>query len=131
MQLGEFIYEQPAVGDIEYIFKHALTTMSLYNSLLTERRKHCTNEPAGDRGRFTPRVSRIISPTGSSFQHERQHAQGARVPASRGRAGHPALKFFQGESLIAAALDLVMAMPESPERDARELQVRSALAETT
>jgi predicted ATPase len=25
LQLGEFIYEQPTVGDIEYIFKHALT----------------------------------------------------------------------------------------------------------
>jgi predicted ATPase len=25
LQLGEFIYEQPAVGDSEYIFKHALT----------------------------------------------------------------------------------------------------------
>jgi hypothetical protein len=25
LQLGEFIYEQPAVGDIEYTFKHALT----------------------------------------------------------------------------------------------------------
>jgi len=23
LQLGEFIYEQPAVGDIEYSFKHA------------------------------------------------------------------------------------------------------------
>ena len=25
LQLAEFIYEQPAVGDTEYIFKHALT----------------------------------------------------------------------------------------------------------
>jgi predicted ATPase len=25
LQLGEFIYEQPAVGDVEYTFKHALT----------------------------------------------------------------------------------------------------------
>jgi len=25
LQLGEFIYEQPAVGDLEYTFKHALT----------------------------------------------------------------------------------------------------------
>jgi predicted ATPase len=39
LQLGEFIYEQPAVGDIEYIFKHALTQEVSYNSLLLERRK--------------------------------------------------------------------------------------------
>ena len=40
LQLGEFIYEQPAVGDTEYIFKHALTQEVAYNSVLIERRKH-------------------------------------------------------------------------------------------
>ena len=39
LQLGEFIYEQPAVGDTEYIFKHALTQEVAYNSILIERRK--------------------------------------------------------------------------------------------
>src|SRR5712691_11153611 len=39
LQLAEFIYEQPATGDIEYIFKHALTQQVGYNSLLVERRK--------------------------------------------------------------------------------------------
>ncbi len=28
LQLAEFIYEQPAVGDVEYTFKHALTPMT-------------------------------------------------------------------------------------------------------
>jgi class 3 adenylate cyclase len=39
LQLGEFIYEQPAVGDTEYAFKHALTQEVAYNSVLMERRK--------------------------------------------------------------------------------------------
>jgi predicted ATPase len=39
LQLGEFIYEQPATGGIEYIFKHALTQEVAYNSILVERRK--------------------------------------------------------------------------------------------
>src|SRR6266849_2227387 len=39
LQAGEFIYEQPATGDIEYVFKHALTQEVAYNSLLIERRK--------------------------------------------------------------------------------------------
>ena len=39
LQLGEFIYEQPAVGDVEYTFKHALTQEVAYNSVLIERRK--------------------------------------------------------------------------------------------
>ena len=39
LQLAEFIYEQPALGDIEYSFKHALTQEVAYNSVLIERRK--------------------------------------------------------------------------------------------
>jgi predicted ATPase len=39
LQLLEFIYEQPAVGDVEYTFKHALTQEVDYNALLIERRK--------------------------------------------------------------------------------------------
>ena len=36
LQLAEFIYEQPAAGDIEYTFKHALTQEVAYNSVLVE-----------------------------------------------------------------------------------------------
>jgi predicted ATPase len=39
LQLAEFIYEQPAAGDVEYIFKHAQTQEVAYNSVLNERRK--------------------------------------------------------------------------------------------
>src|SRR5262249_52734936 len=39
LQLAEFIYEQPAVSDVEYIFKHALTHEVAYNSILAERRR--------------------------------------------------------------------------------------------
>src|SRR5215469_10652728 len=39
LQWGEFIYEQPAVGDTEYIFKHALTQEVSHNSVLLERRR--------------------------------------------------------------------------------------------
>jgi class 3 adenylate cyclase/tetratricopeptide (TPR) repeat protein len=39
LQAGEFIYEQPSPGDIEYSFKHALTRDIAYNSLLSDRRK--------------------------------------------------------------------------------------------
>jgi class 3 adenylate cyclase/predicted ATPase len=39
LQLGEFIYEKPALPDVEYTFKHALTLEVAYNSVLTERRR--------------------------------------------------------------------------------------------
>ena len=39
LQMAEFIYEQPAAGDIEYTFKHPLTQQVAYNSVLVERRR--------------------------------------------------------------------------------------------
>jgi predicted ATPase len=39
LQSGEFVYEQPAFPDPEYVFKHALTQEVAYNSVLIERRK--------------------------------------------------------------------------------------------
>ncbi len=39
LQSAEFIYEQPAVADLEYTFKHALTREVAYGTLLGERRK--------------------------------------------------------------------------------------------
>jgi predicted ATPase len=39
LQLGEFISEQPKVGEVEYNFKHALTQEVAYNSVLGERRR--------------------------------------------------------------------------------------------
>src|SRR5439155_22898985 len=39
LQASEFIYEQPALGEAEYTFKHALTQEVSYNSMLMERRR--------------------------------------------------------------------------------------------
>ena len=63
LQLGEFIYEQPAVGDIEYTFKHALTQEVAYNSVLIDGAGCCTNESARRWNRCTPRASTTTSPS--------------------------------------------------------------------
>src|SRR5262249_23630801 len=38
LQYKEFLYEQPAFPESEYLFKHALTQEVTYNSVLIERR---------------------------------------------------------------------------------------------
>ena len=39
LQIAEFIYEQPAVSDVAYVFKHALSQQVAYGSTLLERRR--------------------------------------------------------------------------------------------
>src|SRR5216684_2853245 len=39
LQIAEFIYEQPAISDAAYVFKHALSQQVAASSALHERRK--------------------------------------------------------------------------------------------
>ena len=39
LQIAEFIYEQPAISDVTYVFKHALSQQVAYGSALLERRR--------------------------------------------------------------------------------------------
>ena len=72
LQLAEFIYEQPATGDIEYIFKHALTQEVAYNSLLIERRKLLHERAGAGAGVDVRRaVGRSSGRAGASLQPQR------------------------------------------------------------
>ena len=39
LQAKEFLYEQPTLAEVEYIFKHALTQEVAYGTVLQEQRK--------------------------------------------------------------------------------------------
>ena len=44
LQRKEFLYEQPAFPEVEYIFKHAVTQEVAYNSVLQNGAKRCTSK---------------------------------------------------------------------------------------
>ena len=130
LQLGEFIYEQPAVGDTEYIFKHALTQEVAYNSVLIERRKQL-HERIGA-ALETLYASSLDDHLAELAHHYGRSANRAKAFEFLHRAGDQAVgraSYAEAESYFAAALEVLAAMPESPERDARELRVRSSFGE--
>ena len=56
LQRKEFLYEQPAFPEVEYIFKHALTQEVAYGTVLQEQRKAVTRaHRPGDWKPCTPR----------------------------------------------------------------------------
>jgi len=130
LQLGEFIYEQPAVGDTEYIFKHALTQEVSYNSVLIERRKQL-HERIGA-ALETLYTSSLDDHLAELAHHYGRSANRAKAFEFLHRAGDQAVgraSYTEAESYLAAALEGLTAMPESPTRDARELRVRSSFGE--
>ncbi len=130
LQLGEFIYEQPAVGDTEYIFKHALTQEVSYNSVLIERRKQLhervgaaleqlyANSIDDHLDELAHHYSRSGNASKALEYHERAGLQAAQ------RSAHT--EAIHG---LTAALELLKRLPESSERDQRELELQTTLGQ--
>ena len=129
LQLAEFIYEQPGAGDVEYIFKHALTHDVAYNSLLADRRKplherigqaiealypdrledHSTELAHHfERGGNVPKAVNFLRRTG--------------IRAAQQGAHSDAIGYFN------RALELLPRLPDGDARDRQELDLQMALS---
>ena len=128
LQLGEFIYEQPAVGDVEYTFKHALTQEVAYNSILSDRRK-LLHERTG------VAIEKLYAASIDDHLSELAHHYSRSGNAPKAieyleRAGGRAVErsaYIEAVSHFSAALELLRAMPHSPQRAERELALLLAL----
>jgi class 3 adenylate cyclase/predicted ATPase len=128
LQVAEFIYEQPATGDIEYIFKHALTQEVAYNSLLIERRKQL-HERAGLalESLFAGQLEDHLA---ALAHHYSRSDNLEKAVEYLGRAGQQALQrsaYADATRASTTALELLMRLREGPERDQRELGLQTTL----
>jgi predicted ATPase len=129
LQLSEFINEQPAVGDIEYVFKHALTQEVAYDSVLGERRKVLHEHAAAAlESMFAERLDDHL---GELARHYRRSAKTAKAVKYLDMAAQQAeQRSAYGEAVdhLTAGLELLRRLPENAERDRRELGLQIALA---
>ena len=131
LQLGEFVYEQPSISDVEYIFKHALTQEVAYNSILLERRRQL-HENVG-------RAIELLYPSSLDdhltdlAHHFSRSANQAKAVEYLRRAGVQAMArgaLHQAVQNLESALALLESFPASQTRDQLELQILSALGTT-
>jgi len=130
LQLGEFIYEQPAVGDTEYIFKHALTQEVAYNSLLVERRRQL-HERSG-KALESLFAGQLEDHLDELAHHYSRSANPGKAVEYLTRAGQQAVNrsaFAEAQAQLQQGLEWIKKLPEAPERDARELELASTLAQ--
>ena len=129
--IAEFIYEQPASGDIEYIFKHALTQEVSYNSLLNERRKLLHERTAAAlEAIFSNQLDDHLDEL--AHHYSRSGNLDKAMVGDLTRAGQQALNrsaFTEALSQLQQGLEWIKTLPESPERDARELELASSLTQ--
>src|SRR5215472_12158881 len=128
LQAGEFIYEQPTAGEVEYVFKHALTQEVAYNALLIERRK-LLHERAGE-ALESMYAQRLDDHLGDLARHYSRSDNFSKAVEYLGRAGQQAFQrsaYADAISSLSAATDLLQKLPESPERIQREVLLLLAI----
>ncbi len=128
LQEREFIFEQLAGGDIEYIFKHALTHDVAYNSILTERRKilHERIAAAIDalwHDHLDDHVAELAHHYGSSGNAE------SAVEYLTLAAKQAAKRAAYGEALglTRSALEKLSELPRGERRDRSDLRLQASL----
>ena len=128
LQMAEFIYEQPVTGDIEYIFKHALTQEVAYNSVLVERRK-LLHERAGAalESIFAEQLDDHLD---DLARHYSRSDNVAKAVEYLERAGQQALQrsaYAEAISSLSGAIALIQRLPDTAERVQRELLLQLAV----
>jgi class 3 adenylate cyclase/predicted ATPase len=128
LQLAEFIYEQPALGDIEYSFKHALTQEVAYNSVLIERRKLLHERAAV--ALETMFAAQLDDHLEDLAHHYRRTDNLEKAVEYLGQAGQQAAQrsaYADAIRRLTAAIDLLQKLPDRPQRVQQELLLQLTL----
>jgi len=128
LQLGEFVYEQPSTGVLEFVFKHALTQEVAANSMLLERRKmlHARTAEAIE-ALYADQIDAHIN---ELAHHYEQSANIAQAALYLWRAGMQAMEhsaYGSAEIHLSSGLGLLLKLPESAQRDALEVNLQLAM----
>ena len=101
LQTGEFVYEQPALPENRYVFKHALTQDVAYGSLLTERRAELHERTArAIEDLHTSHIEDHYSELAHHYCHSSNTGKGGRVLEFRRPASGPAIRQYGGNTIF-------------------------------
>ena len=130
LQLAEFIYEQTALGDVEYTFKHALTQEVAYNSVLSERRRQLHDRiGASIEVLFTQSIDDHFN---QLAHHYGRGANTRKAVEYLRRAGEQAVRrsaFREGLASLTHGLELLQKLPDDSQRVRDELRLQTSLVD--
>jgi class 3 adenylate cyclase/predicted ATPase len=126
LQLAEFIYEQPAVGDIEYRFKHALTQEVAYNSVLTDRRR-ITHKRTADaiEALFAGRLEDHLNELAHHYLLTTDYTKAIHYSQAAAQQAADRSAFGEAGQILEAALKVLEKLPDDNDRLRAELALRT------
>src|SRR5262249_19583680 len=128
LQRKEFLYEQPAFPEVEYIFKHALTQEVAYSSVLVERRKALHERTA--QAIEALYSSSLDDHYGELAHHYSRNGNTQKAIEYLQRAGQQAVQRSANVEAIGhlpTALELLKTLPDGPERTQQEITLQLIL----
>jgi class 3 adenylate cyclase/tetratricopeptide (TPR) repeat protein len=123
LQVGEFIYEQPAVNDVEYTFKHALTQEVAYKSVLTERRKLLHQRTAkAIEAIYSDYLDDHLDDLAYHYSRSDDVTKAVRYLYLAARQAAMRAAHLQALAYLNSGLELLQRVPEGPARGKQELE---------
>ena len=128
LQAGEFIYEQPALGEAEYTFKHALTQEVAYNSVLMERRR-LLHQRTGEaiEALFKERIDDHLAELAHHYSRTANTRKAVEYLFRAGSQAEARFAYSEAVSRLSSALEFLKHLPDDTERARQELSVHSVL----
>ena len=129
LQLGEFIYEQPAFPDPEYIFKHALTQEVAYNSILIERRRLLHERTAESiEAMFPQQLDEHLSELAHHYGRSGNAHKAIEYLARSAQQAKQRSAHQEAIASLRRALELSRKLPDEAERARHEMRLQSELS---
>ena len=128
LQAKEFVYEQPAFPEVEYLFKHALTQEVAYGTVLQERRKALHEQTA--QALETLYQESLDDHYTELAYHYQQSANTEKAVEYLELAGYQAVQRSAHEEAVghlSQGLALLSTLADTPERAQHELRLQMAL----
>jgi len=128
LQLAEFIYEQPAVDDLEYTFKHALTQEVAYNSVLIERRRLLHERiGAAMEATFAQSIEDHLSEVAHHYSRSGNTRKAVQSLVLSAEQATRRTAYAEAAASLAQGLEMLQRLPADRERDRDELKLQTAL----
>jgi len=128
LQHKEFLYEQPAFPEVEYLFKHALTQEVAYGTVLQERRKVLHERTAqAIEALFHSRLEDHYSELAHHYSRSGNTQKAVEYLHLAGQQAVQRSAYTEALSHLTSALELLKTLPDTPKRIQPELALQLTL----
>ena len=128
LQHKEFLYEQPAFPEVEYIFKHALTQEVAYGTVLHEQRKALHERTAqAMETLYRPTLDEHYSELAYHYTRSGKTEKAIEYLQLAGQQAGQRSAYADAISHLTTALELLTTLPDTHERVQQELALQLTL----